>query len=47
MLVNVSSSFDESLGVCLTNPRKEWFGPIWVFRCLFNESKERKLEGFS
>jgi hypothetical protein len=24
MLVDISSSF----GVCLTNPRKEWFGPI-------------------
>jgi hypothetical protein len=28
MLVDVSSSFDESLRVCLTNPRKEWLGPI-------------------
>jgi hypothetical protein len=28
MLVDISSSFDESLGVCLTNPKKEWFGPI-------------------
>jgi hypothetical protein len=28
MLVNISSSLDESLGVCLTNPRKEWFGPM-------------------
>jgi hypothetical protein len=38
---------DKSLGVCLTNPKKEWFGPIWAFQCLFYESKEIKLRGFS
>jgi hypothetical protein len=43
MLVDVSSSF----GVCLMNPKKEWFGPIRAFQCLFNESKDRKLRRFS
>jgi hypothetical protein len=28
MLVDVSSSSDESLEVYLTNPKKEWFSPI-------------------
>ena len=30
----------------LINPKKEWFGPVRVFRCLFNESKERNLGFF-
>jgi hypothetical protein len=47
MLEIQAHPLDLSLGVCLTNPKKEWLGPIWVFRCLFNESKERKLRGFS
>jgi hypothetical protein len=45
MLVMSSHPLDESLRVFLMNPRKEWFGPIWAFRCLFYESKERKLRG--
>jgi hypothetical protein len=47
MLELYAHPLDESLRVCLTNSRKGSFGPIWVFRCLFNESKERKLRGFS
>ena len=47
MLVDEDYPSDESLRVCLMNPKKEWFDPIWVFQCLFNESKERKLKGFS
>jgi hypothetical protein len=31
MLVMYAHPLDESLRVCLTNPRKEWLGPIWAF----------------
>jgi hypothetical protein len=46
-LLMYAHPLNESLRLYLMNPKKEWFGPIWVFKCLFNESKERKLRGFS
>ena len=47
MLVMYAHPLDESFILFLTNPKKKRFGPVWVFQCLFKESKERKIRGFS